>query len=270
MLKIALRLAASFAICLTLSKAAAAAPEPAEHCVAMVPFGAPTSSVATTPLCRKGYLAAYSPAVRLPLWVAEHLTPASAWGCGERIDAFKPDPDLPKGGRAELLDYAHSGYDIGHMASAANHLGNPDEQRETFYLSNMVPQLHPLNAGLWFKIEVASRVWASQRGEVLVLSGPVLQEDQPHIGPSRIPVPAAFFKVLIDPVTRDRLGFLVPHLALGWRENLAAYVVPVERIEAATGLRFPNPSGSIRPDATSPWPVDLALADNFRSTACPK
>lgn len=248
-----------------------AASSPLEECAAQVPFGAPEAPVPVTLLCRKGYLAGHDNARRLPLWVAERLTPASAWGCGARVNAFAPDPDLPKGQRGETADYLRSGYDLGHMASSANHLADAQEQRETFYLSNMTPQLHALNAGLWFKLEVMARVWAAQRPALVVFSGPILAEGLPHIGPGRIPVPAGFWKMLADPATGETLAFSVPHdAALTWRTDPGRYVVRIADLESATGLRFPRPAGwAVRMEPVAPWPIDVTLADNLKASSCP-
>jgi endonuclease G len=246
---------------------------PQADCSAFVPFGAPAladaMAVPPTPLCRRGYLVAHDDARKQPLWVAEALDATSAWGCGERSDGFVADPDLPKQRRSVPADYLRSGYDMGHMASAANHLTDPLAQRETFFLSNMAPQLHSLNAGLWFKLEVMGRVWASQRGPIQILSGPVQQVGQPTIGRGEVPVPVAFWKVFVDLRTRETLAFLLPHAVLGWREDPARYVVSLSVIEATTGLTLPRPGGSILLEPTAPWPIDLLQADNLRARACP-
>jgi DNA/RNA endonuclease G (NUC1) len=154
------------------------------------------------------------------------------------------------------------------MANAANHLGDAREQAETFFASNMAPQLHELNAGLWFRLEVMVRVWAAQRRDIQVISGPSL-EAQGEIGRNRIPVPVAFWKVVVDLTTGETLAFLVPHQPLGWREDPARYVVPLAEVEAVSGVQIPRPPGwAIRPEPTAPWPVDILLADNLRGASC--
>lgn len=243
---------------------------PVEQCAQHVPFGAPVASVPTAALCRPGYLAGYSPDRRIALWVAERLTAASAWGCGRRWTSWRVDAELPRGARAAGTDYQASRYDIGHLASSANHLGSAEAQAATFLFSNAAPQSHALNAGLWFRLEVLGRVWAHSRGEVQVLSGPVLADDDLAIGANRIPVPAAFWKVLVDPHTRETLAFMVPHRPLGWSEDPARYVVPLSLVEQATGLVLPRPDGwAIRPEGTAPWPGEVNDADTLRAAYCP-
>jgi endonuclease G len=243
---------------------------PVEQCGQHVPFGPPASVSPTRSLCRHGYLAGYSGDRRIALWVAERLTPASAWGCGERWTAFRADPELPRGQRAETGDYRNSGYDKGHLANSANHLGDAAAQEDSFLLSNAAPQGHTLNAGLWFRLEVLARVWAHDRGDLQVISGPVLEDDDLAIGANGIPVPSAFWKVLVDPRTRETLAFLVPHRPLGWSADPARYVVPLAAVEAMTGLTLPRPEGwAVRPEAVAPWPGDLRSADDLRAVYCP-
>jgi endonuclease G, mitochondrial len=241
-----------------------------EECAAEMPFGEPVAPVPVSLLCRQGYLAGYDRARRLPLWVAERLTPESAWGCGERDAGFRVDRTLPAAERASGTDYAGSGFAIGHMAAAANHLTSDAAERSTFLFSNTVPQLQALNAGLWFRLEVLARVWAWQRGDVLVLSGPAFLDAARTVGPRRMPVPTFFWKVAVDVRTRETVAFLVPHAPLRWAEDPSAYVTALSLVEAATGLRLPRPGGAVLPESATPWPADLKLRDEIRAASCPR
>ena len=49
--------------------------------------------------------------------------------------------------RASNTDYLGSGWSRGHMAAAANHAHDQQEMDETFYLSNIVPQVLSNNIG---------------------------------------------------------------------------------------------------------------------------
>jgi endonuclease G, mitochondrial len=260
----------AFALLICISAAPVSAEQqPAGHCAIMAPHGIPAGPYLTTQLCRRGYLAAHDDALRVSRWVLERLSPASAWGCGERQASPLVDPDLPRDRRASPTDYRLSGYSMGHMANAANHLSDPATQRETAYASNMLPQIQELNAGLWFKLEVMVRVWAAQRDDIQVITGPVLPPGTATIGPNRIPVPVAFFKVVTDMRTGETLAFLVPHQRLGWREDPAQYVATLSTVEAVSGLSLPRPPGwAVRVEPILPWPVDVTLADNLREASC--
>jgi len=57
------------------------------------------------------------------------------------------DPNVPVEYQASNNDYLGSGWSRGHMAAAANHAHNQEEMNETFYLSNVVPQVLNNNIG---------------------------------------------------------------------------------------------------------------------------
>ena len=78
--------------------------------------------------------------------VSWQLTPAMV-SCTNpgRQDMFKQDPDIP--GSTKPQDYKGSGYDQGHMFPFADAECDATDRFECFYMSNMLPQLHALNAG---------------------------------------------------------------------------------------------------------------------------
>lgn len=78
----------------------------------------PKAAAKATEVCYEAFAVMHSGVTRTPLWSAEHLVrsniePAQSMS---RQNAFHTDPNLPVGERAELSDYARSGFDRGHMA----------------------------------------------------------------------------------------------------------------------------------------------------------
>lgn len=63
------------------------------------------------------------------------------------IRYYQVDPEVPVEYRASNTDYLGSGWSRGHMAAAANHAHDQQEMDETFYLSNIVPQVLSNNIG---------------------------------------------------------------------------------------------------------------------------
>lgn len=85
----------------------------------------------------------YSGVTKTPIWSAEYLTKEKIAAKLPRKDSFHPESKLPSSERAELSDYARSGYDRGHMTPSAD-MGMASAQAETFTLANMVPQDHTI------------------------------------------------------------------------------------------------------------------------------
>ena len=112
----------------------------------------------TRALCFRAFALLHSATTRTALYSAEHLTRdglAAARGL-PRDSEFHPEPALPEGERAELQDYARSGFDRGHLAPSGD-MPDDDAQQESFSLANMVPQAPKLNRGIWQGIESAVR-----------------------------------------------------------------------------------------------------------------
>ena len=119
----------------------------------------------TREICYSGYAVMHSGITRTPLYAGEHLTRKrleEARGL-RRSSKFFADPHLPPNERAELKDYARSGYDRGHVAPSGD-MPNPKAQQECFSLANMVPQDPQNNRGVWEGVESAVRQMTKERG----------------------------------------------------------------------------------------------------------
>jgi endonuclease G len=205
-------------------------------------------------LCNEAFEVLHSGVARVPIWSAQRLdaaTLSSARGV-VRENTFRADARLPPGERAELADYAGSGFDRGHMAPAGD-MPSVSAQAESFLLSNMVPQVPAHNRGLWARIEAATRGLAARTGRLYVLTGIASLEDRPAFVGGRVLVPSHLFKAVFDP----RSG----GAGVWWSPNTAeeAYeVISLDALEARTGLRlFPAVSGPARAramDLPSPRP----------------
>ena len=194
-----------------------------------------------TLLCRKGYALAHNTGYKTPEWVAEHLTKEKATAYLPRKDYFKADPNLKPGERAELSDYKGSGFDRGHMAPAADFRWDLEAYKETYYLSNMVPQVGKgMNQGIWADLEDLIREWAINRGELYIYTGPIYSdsvEELRTIGKNEVTVPTHLYKIVYDPKKKEAIAFIMPNEELR-TEDMPKYIVDINKIERKTGLDF--------------------------------
>jgi len=210
--------------------------ESLEGCEEHIKFGAP--SLEPVLLCRLGYALSHDADHKVPDWVAYHLTRDKILGIYPRSNNFRPDPDLPRGERAELKDYRRSGYDRGHMAPAAAMKWDYQAMSESFLLSNVAPQGPRFNRGIWRVLEKKVRDWTTQRGELYVVTGPVYAWNEIEtIGPDQVSVPSYFYKVIFDPVRIEAIAFILPNQKLN-SDDLPTFIVSVDQVEAETGLDF--------------------------------
>jgi endonuclease G len=93
---------------------------------------------------RESYVLCYDPRTRGALWVIEQLRPERLRGDGDRRSCdFREDDSVHAYHRATNADYRGSGFDRGHLAAAANHRWSQKAMDDTFYLSNVAPQVAP-------------------------------------------------------------------------------------------------------------------------------
>jgi endonuclease G len=222
------------------------------------PFGLPTDNVDGTIVAHKAFVLKHDNAAKIPVWVAYTLTPQHTEGLVARQDSFKADALLHEGQRAELNDYRNSGYDKGHLANNADMAWELDVDQDSFLLSNMAPQLHAFNAGIWEELEENVRGWAFNRQHtMLVYDGPIYNKQDKTIGADHVVVPHSFYKIVVDEVTKESMTFVFPHQAISIKADMTPYLVSVDAVEKATGVSFPVP-GSKTVVAKVVWPDDLS------------
>jgi endonuclease G len=124
----------------------------------------------------------------------------------DRADNFRPDFRIPQTFRADLVDYAGSGFDRGHLVTSANQREVEIQNSETFLLSNIAPQHPSLNRRIWKNLEAAVRKLNEKENifEPYVISGPIFDFDKKVevIGSKdnnnvTLPIPHAFFKSIL-------------------------------------------------------------------------
>lgn len=184
-----------------------------------------------------GFTVSYNEFLRLPNWVAYELTRRKTQGKEGRAKHFKPDPQVI-GVSATNQDYARSGYDRGHMAPAADMKWNAQAMQESFYFSNISPQIHNLNAGDWKELEEKVREWAVRDSALYIVTGPVATRNPRRIGVRQVAVPDAFYKVILSAYgNRPRaIGFIFKNRK--GNKPLRSYAVTVDSVEALTGIDF--------------------------------
>ena len=178
-----------------------------------------------------GYTTAYNHTTLTPNWVAYELTKSEADGDLPRNDAFAQDQAC-KGRQADLSDYRGSGWDRGHMAPAADMKWSDQAMLESFLLTNMCPQDHECNAGVWERTERMGRRIAGQYGSVHIVCGPVYKSTKYRtIGANQVAIPDAFFKAFLIQAdgTYSAIGFYVANT--DERQELKATTLTVDELE---------------------------------------
>ncbi len=184
----------------------------------------------------EAFILNYQEEYELASWVLHRLVKEAAYGREGRSNEFLPDP-LVESGSAVTQDYSRSGYDRGHLCPAGDFRHNRTLEDETFYMSNMSPQKPDFNRGIWSDLENKVRSWVKKRGELIIVTGPILKKGLPTIGRmNQIAVPEKFYKIIYDPSKEEAIAFLFPNE--GSVELVKSFTVSIDELEAMTGIDF--------------------------------
>ena len=92
-------------------------------------------------------------------WTCYQLHEGNTLSTTDRNDDFKADPDVFKS--AILEDYRNSGFSRGHLCPSADRQCTKEQNKQTFFLTNMQPQWQEHNGGLWKNLEDLVRNFAT-------------------------------------------------------------------------------------------------------------
>ncbi|WP_337041534.1 DNA/RNA non-specific endonuclease [Emticicia sp. 17c] len=206
-------------------------------------FALPAISKSDEIIRHKNYILRYEEKYEVPAWVVHKLRGEYTKGRANRGDnQFIPDKKV-ENNSALSTDYSNSGYDRGHMVPAADFKCCQELMNETFYMSNICPQVPDFNRGIWENIESRVRGWALRDKELYIVTGPVLTKGMKTIGRyNEVAVPTFFYKIVLyypagSAKNARAIAFLLPNEALHGK-RMSSYVVPIDQIEKVTGLDF--------------------------------
>lgn len=210
-----------------------------DHCPQHTVGGAPISSLEqdTQYLCKTNYAIHYRYDTKTAEYVVEHLDPLDITGASKRKDDFREDQEVPKEFRSTLEDYSGEPYDRGHLVPGADNRADDITMSESFFLTNMVPQVPNNNRGIWRILESKVRDEALTGKDIYVVSGTIYEPGYKTIGPGHVGVPTKLWKVVYNKSDNQSIAFLLPNTELPMKD-LLKYVTSVDKIEEATKLNL--------------------------------
>lgn len=158
---------------------------------------------------------------------------------------YPQDPLLENKYRLPGDPLRRSGHDHGHLCPSADRLNSSEANYQTFFLTNMMPQVHGFNAGTWEKMEswVRNQVNASSRDTLFVVKGGTIDNSSQYTTMDRtggkLIIPKYYYMaVLMHNATGYKaMGFWIEH-KVNSDGNLGKYVVNIRELERLTGLDF--------------------------------
>lgn len=183
------------------------------------------------------YSLSYSEKHEQAEWVAYELKSSQIKRNDFKRPYFKIDRKV-KTKAAHWRNYKNSGYDRGHLCPAGDRGFSKQAYNETFLTSNISPQIHNFNAGVWNELEQKTRRWAKKEKQLFIVTGPVFENTNTTIGTEHVTVPTHFYKIILKYGNGKPkcIAFLIPHKIKS--QSYKNYIVTVDELEKKLGIDF--------------------------------
>ncbi len=198
----------------------------------------------------RNYSMLYDADMKFSYWVAYPLCNYYTKKNTDRTDAWAYDPQVPETDQPNLFKSYRGNYDRGHQIPSADRLVTVHANEQTFYYTNMTPQVGALNQKVWAKLEDKIRSWSSNIDTLFVVTGALpsapgsadLTYTYDNEG-RRVVVPAYYFKALakIDRQTGNAytIAFKFDNASFpGGEEGYMQAAMSVKELEDLTGFHF--------------------------------
>lgn len=211
---------------------------------------------------QRNYTILYDEDTYVSYWVAYPLCHSHLTSGREEVWAY--DAVVPKasqtsvkagyGASCPTTNYPKNFYARGHQIPNADRNAVPEMMAQTYYSTNMTPQIqNGFNGGIWAKLETAVREAVPYGDTLYVVTGASFRKVNENLAAKRIvnkndgkslPVPNYYWKVLLkversngELSSASTLGFWLPHDDLKGHSYME-YAVSVDQIEQWTGFDF--------------------------------
>ena len=193
----------------------------------------------------RNYSFGWSQKDRVALWVAYPLCKLYTNGSAGRTNAWALDSLLGEDSAAPFGGYAGS-YARGHQLPSADRQCSEEANAQTFYGTNMTPQLNEHNEGIWSDLEGKVRGWANTSDTTYVVTGVIVsassKKERDSYGNS-VTIPDAYFKAILKYSKSSTLGawnaaaFYLEHKAYSGGIS-KSHSMSIDELEEITGIDF--------------------------------
>ncbi len=178
-------------------------------------------------------------------WTCYQLHAGNKGGNAGRNDSFREDPEIPVQYRSTLADYKGSGFSRGHLCPSSDRQCSVEQNKQTFFLSNMQPQWQNHNGVLWANFEDRVREWADVCDTLYVVKAATIRSDQVYEEKCNdvLPVPKYFYMALLqyDKSTNEyqAMALWTVHENRSIKgANFKDYAITIDELEERTGIDF--------------------------------
>lgn len=237
----------------------------------LIKNGLPEIKKEDTIICYLAYCLNFDKKYKLAKWTAHIIAPEIEYGRNNRSNDFRVD-SLIEGGTAVEADYFLKtineegkvkydgfGYDRGHLAPSADFKWSAQALSESYFYSNMTPQLPNFNRKSWANLEAFCRDYVvNNKQEVYIVTAPVLHDSLPKIerGVNHLPIPQYHYKIMVDMDNKKGIVFFMPQETGGY--PLESFVITIDSLENITKINY-FPKLSYQDEQLIESNVDISL-----------
>lgn len=202
-------------------------------------------------------------------WVAYSYDDVTSQKKVNRTDAWNVDPELPEGMSTEEADYKSDGFDKGHICASDERAYSIEANEQTFYFTNMTPQMSSFNQGYWITVEEIIKKWARSgiydnlyvtkggtvnqllinfTGTKAAADGKIPQTDSAGLTKHGLACPKYYFVALLAEKSGNyySIGFIIEHRDdYGYTNSkpvpasvIKTHALSIDDLEQKTGLDF--------------------------------
>ena len=197
-------------------------------------------------------------------WTCYQLHEGNTLSTTDRNKNFYEDDDVAV--TPKLEDYKNSGFSRGHLCPSADRLCSEEQNKQTFFLTNMQPQYQSHNSGLWGRLEEEVRNYATDDTKtnahcdtLYIVKAATISDvnltgtpeagiyDEKCVGGEghahELIVPKYFYMALLHynkaTDTYNALAFWTEHLSTTQSvADLSKYAISIDELEERTGIDF--------------------------------
>jgi len=146
---------------------------------------------------RPQYVISYSSELNSARWASWYVD-KNSFGTVKRFKGnFITDATLPANYTIiRHSDYTNTGFDRGHLVKSEERTQTVEDNKATFYLTNVIPQHPNLNRKIWAQLENYRKKLAKDNKQLFIVAGGLYSENLQRIN-EKIAIPDSCWKVIL-------------------------------------------------------------------------
>ena len=215
----------------------------------MEKVGYPKNASTETLIKHSAYTLSYNETHEQANWVMHVIIQDVINGRTTRTNDFRVDSLVTTGSaieqdyflkslKSDSITYKYDGfgYDRGHLAPSADFRWSQKALSESFFYSNMAPQLGDFNRFKWAELEGWMRSYVEEKEtDLFIVTAPLLNDQLPKIERSvnGVSIPKQFVKVALDLKNERGIAFVMPNAAI--ELPIEAFSISIDSAEVLMG-----------------------------------